>query len=316
MRILAMPSGLRHPWSGHFLACQRFLQPSSPNAWLHSEVKDTQFTAGNLATAAECLAKRARRNCSFWMSAGKSKTHFIRTSQPSRTSATRASPLIAIGDRNDIGFYRELKNSGISDYFIFPIQRDLLAAACKCDSVSPEGFTREIAAPESLFMCLAFGEASAQPPFATTLAWSLAEKQTPPYRSCRSWASNRRRRAATRRRTEPGFARCPWPSGACGQASSRTRSEAHHRPSQLFASLEPLDSEAIISEESFLWLLSKLLPSYRLTIVEAPASVAMKMIWALKNSEHLPPDKQSQSRWRKGLGAMERDDRSGHTRTA
>jgi pilus assembly protein CpaE len=28
--------------------------------------------------------------------------------------------------------------------------------------------------------------------------------------------------------------------------------------------------------------LSKLLPSYRLTIVEAPASVAMKMIWALK----------------------------------
>ena len=50
----------------------------------------------------------------------------------------------------------------------------------------------------------------------------------------------------------------------------------------LLCSLEPLDSPAQLSEEAFLWLLDKLLPRYRLSIVEIAPSIAAQMTWALR----------------------------------
>jgi pilus assembly protein CpaE len=52
----------------------------------------------------------------------------------------------------------------------------------------------------------------------------------------------------------------------------------------LLCSLEPLDMPSKLSEEAFLWLLDKVLPRYRLAIVEVAPSIAAHMTWALKLS--------------------------------
>ncbi len=49
----------------------------------------------------------------------------------------------------------------------------------------------------------------------------------------------------------------------------------------LLTSLEPLNAPADVSEEAFLWLLDKLLPRYRVTIVELSPCIAVRVTWAL-----------------------------------
>jgi pilus assembly protein CpaE len=241
-------------------------------------IKDMQFTTGNLAAAAESLAKESSPKLLILDVSGIEDPLF-----ELRAIADVCDPsvaVIAIGDRNDIGFYREMKNAGISDYFTFPIQRDLLASACKA-MLFPDGFTGDRRTGELVYVLGVRGGVGATS-IATSLAWSLAE--------------NKRRHtvlvdlglqtgdAALQLDAVPNHALCDalgHPERVDKLLLERGLKHITNRLS-LFASLEPLDSEAIISEESFLWLLSKLLPSYRLTIVEVPAGVAMKMIWALK----------------------------------
>ena len=241
-------------------------------------VKETQFTAGNLTTAAECLAKESSPKLLILDVSGIEDPLY-----ELRAIADVCDPgvaVIAVGDRNDIGFYRELKNSGISDYFIFPIQRDLLAAACKA-ILFPEGFSGDRRTGELVYVLGVRGGVGATT-IATSLAWLLAE-------------SKRRHTvlvdlglqtgdAALQLDAVPNHALCDalgHPERVDKLLLERGLQHITDRLS-LFASLEPLNSDATISEESFLWLLSKLLPSYRLTIVEVPASIAMKMTWALK----------------------------------
>lgn len=241
-------------------------------------IKDMQLTTGNLAAAAECLAKESSPKLLILDVSGIEDPLFELRSIADVCDPSVA--VIAIGDRNDIGFYRELKNAGIFDYFTFPIQRDLLASTCKA-ILFPEGFTGDRRTGELVYVLGVRGGVGATT-IATNLAWSLAE--------------NKRRHtvlvdlglqtgdAALQLDAVPNHALCDalgHPERVDKLLLERGLKHITNRLS-LFASLEPLDSEAIISEESFLWLLSKLLPSYRLTIVEVPASVAMKMIWALK----------------------------------
>ncbi len=136
-------------------------------------VKETQFTAGNLTTAAECLAKESSPKLLILDVSGIEDPLY-----ELRAIADVCDPgvaVIAVGDRNDIGFYRELKNSGISDYFIFPIQRDLLAAACK-SILFPEGFSGDRRTGELVYVLGVRGGVGATT-VATSLAWSLAESK-------------------------------------------------------------------------------------------------------------------------------------------
>ena len=241
-------------------------------------VKDAQFSEGNLTAAAECLAKESSPKLLILDVSGIEDPLFALRSIAEVCDPSVA--VIALGDRNDIGFYRELKNAGISDYFTFPIQRDLLAAACKA-ILFPDGFTGDRRTGELVYVLGVRGGAGATT-IATSLAWSLAE-------------SKRRHTvlvdlglqtgdAALQLDAVPNHALCDalgHPERVDKLLLERGLRHITNRLS-LFASLESLDSEASISEESFLWLLSKLLPSYRLTIVEVPASVAMRMTWALK----------------------------------
>src|SRR5215831_10262653 len=47
--------------------------------------------------------------------------------------------VIAIGDRNDVGLYRDLVQAGVSEYIVKPVTAQLLAKALLGESVSGEG---------------------------------------------------------------------------------------------------------------------------------------------------------------------------------
>src|SRR5664279_1006246 len=70
-------------------------------------VKETQFTAGNLKAAAECLAKESSPKLLILDVSGIEDPLY-----ELRAIADVCDPgvaVIAVGDRNDISFYRELK---------------------------------------------------------------------------------------------------------------------------------------------------------------------------------------------------------------
>ncbi len=241
-------------------------------------LRDTQFTACNLTTAAECLAKESSPKLLILDISG-----IEDPLSDLRAIADVCDPsvaVIALGDRNDIGFYRELKNAGISDYFIFPIQRDLLAAACKA-ILFPDGFSGDRRTGELVYVLGVRGGVGATT-LATSLAWSLADSKR--RHTVLVDLGLKTGDAALQLDAVPDHALCDalgHPERVDKLLLERGLKHVTNRLS-LFASLEPLDCEATISEESFLWLLSKLLPAYRQTIVEVPASVAMRMTWALR----------------------------------
>lgn len=242
------------------------------------DVKDAQYTAGNLAAAAACLAKESSPQLLILDVSGLEDPLL-----ELRAIADVCDPsvaVIAIGDRNEIGFYRELKNAGISEYFPVPLQRDLLGAACKA-ILFPDGFSADRRTGELIYVVGVRGGAGATT-VATSLAWSLAEHKR--RHTVLVDLGLQTGDAALQLDAVPDHALCDalgHPERVDKLLLERGLKHITNRLS-LFASLEPLNIEAPISEESFLWLLSKLLPSYRFTIVEVPASVAMRMTWALR----------------------------------
>jgi len=190
--------------------------------------------------------------------------------------------VIVTGDRNDIVFYRELKLMGTSEYFLKPLVRSLFTGTCKSilipDAGQASGRTGKL-----IYVLGTRGGAGATT-IATNLAWRLAEDK-------------RRHTILVDLDLQEGDAALQLDS----QSTHALREALDHpeRVDKLFlergvkqvtdrlhllCSLEPLDTPAELSEEAFLWLLDKLLPRYRLTIVETPPSIAVHMNWALKLS--------------------------------
>lgn len=242
------------------------------------DVNDAIFTPANLKAAAAALAKESSPDLLVLDVCGSDDAL-----EELRAVAEACDPsvtVIAIGDKNDIGFYRELKKAGISDYFTLPVQREAFAGACKA-ILSPEGTYSDRKTGRLIYVLGVRGEVGATT-LATSLAWSLAE-------------SMRRHTVLIDLGLQTGDAALQLDA-----VPDRALSEALGHPERLdklllerglkritdrlslFASLEPLDAAAAVTEESFLWLLSNLLPRYRFTLVDVPASMAMKMAWALR----------------------------------
>ncbi len=241
-------------------------------------VKDLALTAANLVAAAAALARESSPKLLILDLGGAEDP--LRELRDIAEVCDPSVAVIAIGERNDIGFYRELKNAGVNDYFHRPIHRDVFSAACKA-ILFPEGSPADRKTGNLVYVLGVRGGVGATT-IATSLAWHLAE-------------SKRRHTvlvdlglqtgdAALQLDATPNHALCDALGNPERVDKLLLERGLRHITSRLslFASLEPLDSEAALSEESFLWLLSKLLPSYRLTIVDVPASVAMRMTWALR----------------------------------
>jgi pilus assembly protein CpaE len=242
------------------------------------DVNDALFTPANLKAAAAALGKENSPELLVLDICGNDDAL-----EELRALAEVCDPsvtVIAIGDRNDIGFYRELKNAGISDYFTLPIQMEAFAGACKA-VLSPDASYSDRRTGRLVYVLGVRGGVGATT-IATSLVWSLAETM-------------RRHAVLVDLGLQTGDAALQLDA-----VPDRALFDALGRPERLdklllerglkritdrlslFASLEPLDADAAVSEESFLWLLSNLLPRYRFTIVDVPASMAMKMSWALR----------------------------------
>jgi pilus assembly protein CpaE len=188
--------------------------------------------------------------------------------------------VVVIGDRNDIVFYRELKAMGTSEYFLKPLVRSLFTGTCK-SILAPEAGHSHSRTGKLVYVLGARGGAGATT-IATNLAWRLAEDK-------------RRHTILVDLDLQEGDAALQL--DAQGNHALREALDHPERVDKLFlergvkqvtdrlhllCSLEPLDKPAQVAEEAFLWLLDKLLPRYRLTIVEAAPKIAVHMTWALK----------------------------------
>ena len=190
--------------------------------------------------------------------------------------------VVVIGDRNDIVFYRELKLLGTSEYFLKPLVRSLFTGACK-SILTPESANSTTRTGNLIYVLGTRGGAGATT-IATNLAWSFAE-------------TYRRHTILIDLDLQEGDAALQL--DAQGNNALREALDHPERVDKLFlergvkqvtdrlhllCSLEPLEAPAKLSEEAFLWLLDKLLPRYRLAIVETAPSTAVQMTWALRLS--------------------------------
>ncbi len=187
--------------------------------------------------------------------------------------------VIVIGERNDIAFYRELKSMGTSEYLLKPLVRSLLTSICKTILV-PQGHYNSPRTGRLAFVLGVRGGVGATT-IATNLTWCMAE--TKRRHTALVDLDLQKGDAALQLDAKPGHALCE----ALDQPDRVDRLFLERGVRQitgrldLLASLEPLSSPVSFSEEALLWLLDKLLPRYRLTVVEVPPAEAARLIWAL-----------------------------------
>ena len=180
--------------------------------------------------------------------------------------------VIAIGDRNDISLYRQLKNAGVAEYFFKPLVRDQLARTCS-DALNDKIEQPTLFTGKLVFMLGVRGGVGT-----TTLAagasWYMSEMR-------QRWTT------LVDLDLQGGDAALLF-DVAPGQALR----EAFERPERvdklflergaihvtnrldLLASLEPLGSTVEGSQDALRTLLDILLRRYRLVIVDIPTGIA------------------------------------------
>ncbi len=243
-------------------------------------VQGAQFTTGDVTAAIAALSKESSPHLLVVDISG-----IADPLEKVRDLADVCGPnisVIVIGDRNDIVFYRELKLMGTSEYFLKPLVRSLFTGTCKSILV-PDSGQANSRTGKLIYVLGTRGGAGATT-IATNLAWRLAE-------------GKRRHTILIDLDLQEGDAALQL--DAQGNHALREALDHPERVDKLFlergvkhvtdrlhllCSLEPLETPARLSEEAFLWLLDKLLPRYRLAIVETPPSIAVHMTWALRLS--------------------------------
>jgi pilus assembly protein CpaE len=275
-------------------------------------VEDFKITAGDVTTATTLLAKQpSPRLLIVDISSARDQLSSI------LDLAEVCEPgvgVVAIGDSNDIAFYRQLKHAGVTEYFFKPLIRDQISRACNDvlnDRVDqPSLFTGKL-----VFILGARGGVGATT-LATCAAWHLSEAR-------QRWTM------LVDLDLQGGDTALQF-DVAAGQALR----EAFERPERvdklflergaihvndrlnLLASLEPLGGTVEGSEEAVSALLENLLRRYRLVIVDLPANVAVHLPHVL----HRPStcvlvanpslsSARDMARWREHIGANTRERR-------
>ncbi len=240
-------------------------------------VHGAQFTAGDVTAAIAALAKESSPRLLIVDISGIGDP-LTRMRDLADVCGPNIS-VIVIGERNDITFYRELKSMGTSEYLLKPLVKTLLTSTCKAILV-PQGHYGNSRTGRLVFVLGVRGGVGATT-IATNLTWCMAE--TKRRHTVLVDLDLQKGDAALQLDAKPSHALCE----ALDQPDRVDRLFLERGVRQitgrldLLASLEPLSSPAKFSEEAFLWLLDKLLPRYRLTVVEAPPAVAVRLVWAL-----------------------------------
>ncbi len=236
-------------------------------------ITDAQFTAGDARTAAKCLAKEKSPRLLIVDVAG-----IEDPAASMRELADVCDPeihVVAIGDRNDIILYRDLKSTGVSEYFVKPLVRDVLTRMLDAVLNPANGPARPRAGKLIFFLGARGGSGTTT--IATTAAWDLAE-------------SRRRRTILLDLDLQNGDAALQFdatPAHALREAIEHPervdklyldRAVKHVAERlDLMASLEPLGAPADLREDAVLLLIEKLLNRYRFLLVDVPASAAVQL---------------------------------------
>src|SRR6266566_489028 len=85
--------------------------------------------------------------------------------------------VIAVGDRNDVGLYRDLTEAGVSDYIVKPLTRELLAKAL-APRTNPGELGRSTLKLGKMVALIGTRGGVGTTTLATNLAWHLANRQT------------------------------------------------------------------------------------------------------------------------------------------
>jgi pilus assembly protein CpaE len=190
--------------------------------------------------------------------------------------------VVVIGDRNDIRLYRELKRRGVSEYFFKPLVRDMVAQTCSgilSGTVPPS--TERIG---RLVFFLGVRGGVGATTVAVSTAWHIAElhKRGVMLVDLDLYGGD----AALQLDSTP--------SHALTEALARPdridelfleRGTIHVTPRlDLLASLESLNQNITVEDESMFSLLDVLLHRYRYVIVDLPPAIAGRLMQVL----HLP----------------------------
>lgn len=243
-------------------------------------VIDAQFTQGTVATAIAALAQRPSSRLLVVDLSGVDDP-VARINELANVCEPNTG-VIAIGDRNDIILYRDLKHAGIAEYFFKPLVIDLVTRTC--NGILTGTVERRGPRTGRLVYVVGVRGGAGATTIATNTAWYLAEMR-------QRWVllvdlDLQNGDAALQLDVSPSHAlreACDHPERVDQLFLERGVIHVSRRL-DLLASLDRLGDLAPIKDETILTLMGNLLPRYRYVFVDLPATLASGLTQAL----HLP----------------------------
>ena len=189
---------------------------------------------------------------------------------------------MAIGDRNDIILYRQLKTAGVTEYFFKPLVRDAIKRVF--NSILKTGYDENSTNPRGgkLIFVLGVRGGVGATTIAVNAAWRLANKE-------QRWVM------LVDADLESGDAALQLdatPTNALREALEKPervdrlfleRGTLHvSERLDLLATLQPLGASSAVNEDAFRGLLDNLLQRYRFVFVDLPGHIAAKLFEVLQ----------------------------------
>jgi pilus assembly protein CpaE len=280
-------------------------------------VHDARFTKGTIETATIVLATEATPRLLIVDISGV-ENPLARIDE----LAAKCEPevkVVAIGDRNDIILYRQLRNAGVTEYFFKPLVHDMVKRLCN-SILNGEGEDKS-ASPRGgkLVFVLGVRGGVGATTIAVNAAWRLANK-------AQRWVM------LVDMDLESGDAALQLdatPSNALREALEKPervdrlfleRGTLHVTERlDLMATLQPLGASIAVSEEAFSGLIDKLLGRYRFVFIDLPEHAAAKLFEVLQKpstcilvSDASLASARELVRWREWIGPNSSERRTMH----
>jgi pilus assembly protein CpaE len=243
-------------------------------------IRDTQFVTGNIDTAVTALGQLPSPrllivDISDVTDPLASVNELANVCEPN-------TDVIAIGDRNDIVLYRNLKYAGVAEYFFKPLVGDVVTRAC--NSILNGTTTPLATRTGKLVFILGVRGGVGATTIAVNIAWQLAETR-------QRWVmlldlDLQGGDSALQLDAIPSHAlreAVEHPERVDKLFLERAVIPVDHRI-DLLASLEPLGESIVFNKAAVLTLLTNLLQRYRFIFVDLPASAAAQLLQVL----HVP----------------------------
>jgi pilus assembly protein CpaE len=243
-------------------------------------IRDTRFATGNIDTAITALRQQPSPRL-LVVDISDVADPLARVNELANVCEPNTD-VVAIGDRNDIVLYRNLKQAGVAEYFFKPLVSDVVTRSCNSilNGTSAPLTTRT----GKLVFMLGVRGGVGSTTIAVNTAWQLAETR-------QRWVmlldlDLQNGDSALQLDAVPSHAlreAVEHPERVDKLFLERAVIPVEHRI-DLLASLEPLGEPIAYNKTAVLTLLTNLLQRYRYVFVDLPASAAAQLLRVL----HVP----------------------------